>query len=127
MLKRHPWVYGLLLSSLFFIGCGSTDEGDTDESSSEEAAYKLEVDSKWDTVLAKADGLDGEVDHHISKCYTCQLGMSGNEEIAAEINGYSACFCSKECREMFAESPEKLLEEVEIPSEEEGEDSSEEN
>lgn len=75
------------------------------------------VSEKAKSTLAAADKLDGKEDHVIGLCYICGLGMDGDAKHAAEVDGYTAHFCSKGCCEEFKSDPEKVILSTEIPAE----------
>lgn len=51
-----------------------------------------------DAVLATADAADGTVDHVVSKCAGCRLGMDGRADHAVSAHGYQLHFCSDDCK-----------------------------
>ena len=59
--------------------------------------------------LAMADAVDGKVDHVVSKCAKCMLGMDGSAEHAAKYAGYTLHFCSADCKEGFEKDPEQSV------------------
>lgn len=61
------------------------------------------------TQLAAADALDGEVDHVVSKCAGCALGMDGKSENSLQLAGYTLHLCSPSCKERFEPEAEKKL------------------
>ena len=63
--------------------------------------------------LAAADALDGAEDKVISNCYSCQLGMKGKGELAAQVNDFAAHFCSEGCRTRFQEDAANMIVKIE--------------
>jgi YHS domain-containing protein len=75
----------------------------------EEAALTSAVDDKVKAILAKADALDGDEDHVISKCAACMFAMDGDPEHMIEFMGYEMHFCSEECKAAYEEGDVKQL------------------
>ena len=65
--------------------------------------------SPFADVLTKADAADGSVDHVVTKCAGCGLGMDGNPLHAVEHDAYELHFCSESCSTNFTEAPEAVL------------------
>ena len=61
------------------------------------------------SVLAAADAHDGTVDHVVSECAGCALGMKGDPAHAVSHEGYEMHFCSASCKEHFEAEPEAGL------------------
>ena len=59
--------------------------------------------------LAKADGVDGTVDHVIHRCPNCALGMEGKPEHATVLGEYTAHSCSKACKKALDEDPGAVM------------------
>jgi len=66
--------------------------------------------------LAAADAADGTVDHVISKCATCRLGMDGVAQYTATYGGYEMHFCSAECRSSFLTEPGAVIGRLPAPA-----------
>ncbi len=56
-------------------------------------------------VLAAADAHDGTVDHVVSECAGCGLGMAGDPAHAVTHEGYELHFCSDSCKSTFEADP----------------------
>ena len=65
--------------------------------------------------LAAADAADGTVDHVVSKCATCRLGMDGVAQYTATYAGYEMRFCSPECKETFERDRGAVIRELPAP------------
>ena len=65
--------------------------------------------------LAKADAVDGTEDRVVSACLTCNLGMSGDEAHASELEGYTFHLCSEHCLKRFEEDKTKALLAARLP------------
>jgi hypothetical protein len=89
----------ILLFSLLLVGCQRSN-------GPSQAALGL---------MAKADAVDGTVDHVISKCVICNLGMEGRQEHSAKYGEYSVRLCSQGCNEAFSRDPEKALSRLSFP------------
>ncbi len=93
------------------LGCGkSTETATTATPATAEPASEATL-----VALQKADLLDGTEDHVIGKCYVCQLGMDGEEQITCEVHGYTARLCSEACRAHFEASPDEVIASTKIP------------
>ena len=97
-----------------FAGCQPT-KGDLAGSAGEstKVSYKIEVADDLNARLAAADALDGAEDKVISNCYSCQLGMKGKGELAAQVNDFAAHFCSEGCRTRFQEDAANMIVKIE--------------
>jgi YHS domain-containing protein len=79
------------------------------EAMPEPAALTSAMDDKVKAILAKADALDGDEDHVVSKCASCMLAMDGNPEHMLEVMGYEMHFCSEDCKKTYEEGDAKKL------------------
>lgn len=79
-------------------------------------ATQAEDTAKLQTILAKADAVDGAVDHTIAKCAGCALLMGGSPKYAAKAHGYELHFCSDYCRKAFEEAPSESILALKIPT-----------
>ncbi len=73
---------------------------------------KVQISETLNAKLAAADVADGEEDHRILDCYSCNLAMRGKEDISTTVNGYTAIFCSEECRDSFEKDAEQVVTDV---------------
>ena len=80
--------------------------------SGETSVSKVQISETLNVKLAAADAADGEEDHRILDCYSCNLAMRGKEENSTTVNGYTAIFCSEECRDSFEKDAEKVVTDV---------------
>ncbi len=64
-------------------------------------------------VLSAADAHDGTVDHVVSECPGCGLGMTGSPEHAVTHEDYTLHFCSDRCSMSFESDPAAGLERLE--------------
>ena len=103
-----------IVSVIAFSGCQPT-EGDLAGSAGEstDVSYTIEVADDLNARLAAADALDGAEDKVISNCYSCQLGMKGKGELAAQVNDFAANFCSEGCRTRFQEEAADMIAKIE--------------
>ena len=76
-------------------------------------SYQIEVADHLNARLAVADALDGAEDKVISNCYSCQLGMKGKRELAAQANDFAAHFRSNGCRTRFQEDAANMIVKIE--------------
>ena len=65
--------------------------------------------SSYEAQLAAADAVDGTVDHVVTQCAGCGLGMSGDPSHAAQIGDYELHLCSSSCQENFVADPAVVL------------------
>ena len=65
--------------------------------------------------LAEADLVDGEADHIVSKCASCEPGMDGSHEHGIKIAGYELLFCSADCKDEFAKDTNASILALVIP------------
>lgn len=106
----------VILASLAACGGSGTTEGETPQVEQAPAAEAPAVDETAVlAVLAKADEMDGSVDHVVSKCPGCALAMDGSPDHALEMHGYELDFCSEGCKARFAEHAEEALLALQIP------------
>jgi len=90
----------LTLSFVLTVACGG-------EAPSEPVAASNEpyVMSDADAaILAKADAHDGTVDHVVSECAVCGLGMEGDPAQAVTVGDYEVHMCSETCKGHFEEN-----------------------
>ena len=70
-----------------------------------------EVDaSSYEAQLASADASDGTVDHVVTNCAGCGLGMSGDSSHSTQIGEYELHLCSGSCLDSFVSDPVAVLE-----------------
>ena len=100
----------LIIAVIAFAGCQAT-EGNLPgpAGGSKKVSYQIEVADHLNARLAVADVLDGAEDKVISNCYSCQLGMKGKGELAAQVNDFAAHFCSEGCRTRFQEDAANMI------------------
>ena len=66
-------------------------------------------------ILAKADLVDGEADHIISKCAGCKLGMDGESIHATKRGNYTLHFCSEHCKDTFSKDIKQSILALHVP------------
>jgi hypothetical protein len=101
------------------LGCGEKAEQHAEAAKSHvDAAMDhgtAEVSAQVVALLAKADAVDGKVDHVVSQCSGCKLKMAGSPDHALQVGDYTMRFCSTGCQEHFAEGTEEAILAMEIP------------
>ncbi len=100
---------------LFLMACCGCDSQPATEPSAAPNAKSISVSAASQQKLAVADKADGNEDHVIERCYACSLGMKGQAEYAVEVDGYTAHFCSEECREHFQANAETVVASTTVP------------
>jgi hypothetical protein len=65
--------------------------------------------SAYDSHLAAADASDGTVDHVVTQCAGCGLGMSGDPAHSARVGDYEMHLCSDSCQANFVSDPALVL------------------
>ncbi len=95
--------------ALALAACGgtATTEG---EATPSDAAYVLT--DAHEAVLAAADAHDGTVDHVVSECASCGLGMPGDAAHAVTVGEYQVHMCSDSCKTMFEGSTGETLDRI---------------
>ena len=88
----------LSLVVVAFVGCRKEAAEPEDPAP---AASTTVDDSAIQDILAKADLVDGEADHIVSKCAACQFAMDGAKEHGIKTANYKLLFCSADCRDAF--------------------------
>ncbi len=79
------------------------------------AAAPAEQDAKAETMLARADAVDGTVDHVVSKCAMCAFYMDGRPEFSVDVHGYKVQLCSEHCKESFEKDTKAAILAMQIP------------
>lgn len=109
MTTRTGWLALALL-----VGCGGGAEPEAtpaeEPAADETAADALDEDAK--EALAAADAHDGTVDHVVSECAVCGLGMQGDPAHAVTVGEYEVHLCSASCKGHFEENTQQTLERV---------------
>ena len=80
-----------MILSLFLVACGTPAATTGDANAA--------------PVLAAADAHDGTVDHVVSECTGCGLGMPGKAEHSVKHEGYELHFCGESCKGNFEKDP----------------------
>lgn len=79
------------------------------------AEPSAELQEKVVAKLAKADALDGATDKIVAKCLVCALRMDGSPEHEYQHAAYTLNFCSAGCKDRFAEDPDNVILEMNVP------------
>jgi hypothetical protein len=65
-----------------------------------------------ESVLAAADAHDGTVDHVVSDCASCGLGMPGDAAHAVRVGEYQVHMCSDSCKTLFEDGTGETLDRI---------------
>lgn len=105
----------LSVMAVAFVGCSKDAE---DAKPSTAPVPMTEADSNKlaiRAVLAKADLVDGEADHIVSKCAGCNLSMDGDAKHAFKSGGYKLLFCSADCKDSFTKDVRQSILALHVP------------
>jgi hypothetical protein len=97
--------------SLALAACGGTATAPTEVETTAAAAPYVLTDVH-EAVLAAADAHDGTVDHVVSECASCGLGMPGDSAHAVSVGEYQVHLCSDSCKTMFEASTGETLDRI---------------
>ena len=104
-----------LLFPLFcvgLVGCGgepaSSEVAPVEVSEAPASAPAFDA-TAYEAQLTAADGADGTVDHVVTQCAGCGLGMAGDPSHAAQIGEYELHLCSESCQGSFVSDPAVVL------------------
>jgi hypothetical protein len=95
---------------LALAACGGTATTPEVVEAAPDAPYVLT--DAHESVLAAADAHDGTVDHVVSECATCGLGMPGDSAHAVTVGDYQVHLCSDSCKTMFEDSTGETLDRI---------------
>lgn len=109
-------LFVLMTALVLLVGCSGGGYGesaskpaDKTEASTGQADVAIEISPEAAAVLAMADLADGDEDHVVSKCASCNLAMDGKAENALKVGEYEMYFCSDTCSRRFRENTEAAV------------------
>jgi YHS domain-containing protein len=116
-IQAGTWL--VLLVVMLLVSCGCRKDTPTAAESARQPATPAEksavADVEIQTILAKADEVDGKADKVVSKCAICALSMDGSPEHSLETAGYTLHFCSAHCKDAFAHDATKSILAMKFP------------
>jgi len=118
MFRRSLAVLFLAALATGVLGCGEKAEQQAEAAKSQAAAvqeHAMQVSAVLAEHLAKADAVDGQVDHVVANCSGCKLKMAGSENYTMMVGDYTLRFCSATCKDKLTQGGEEALLALEIP------------
>jgi len=105
--------YIFVFFSIFLMACDGEQEGsvvqEIEQPSSSVISSDVDV-SGYEAQLVSADAADGTVDHVVTKCAGCGLGMAGDASHSTQVGEYELHLCSGSCLDSFVSEPVAVLE-----------------